>query len=202
MSKYSRPIRLRLWSQLATMYFLPSHVAVRAGPHAVAGLAGDDQLVAGHLADDLPADDLGVAGRSAVVVGEVEVGDAEVEGAEQAGAGDVRAAVAAEGLPAAERDRRQQESAASTAPVLHPAVVAAWVEWAFQPGGDSGRGEREGLFRSRHSVLLSHTWGHTYIIGAKSVGDDLDPWPLPLQGRGTQGTRCEEVPLPGSGKGD
>ena len=59
-------------------------LAVRAGPHVVAGLGGDDDLVAvGRevVGQDAAEVGLGAAGRRAVVVGQVEVGDAEVEGA-------------------------------------------------------------------------------------------------------------------------
>ena len=61
-------------------------LAVRAGPHVVAGLGGDDQLVAPRrevLAHEPAEVGLRGAGRRPVVVGEVEVGDAEVERAAQ-----------------------------------------------------------------------------------------------------------------------
>ena len=79
-------------------------LAVRAGPHVVARLGRDDQLVALRaqvLGQQAPEVDLGRAVRRAVVVGEVEVGDPEVEGAAQDRPLRVDRAVVAEVLPQA-----------------------------------------------------------------------------------------------------
>ena len=57
-------------------------ITVRPGPHVVAGLAGDDQLVAMGVKirlQDATKVRLGRAVRRAVVVGQVEVGDTAVE---------------------------------------------------------------------------------------------------------------------------
>ena len=102
-------------------------LAVRARPHVVAGLGGDDQLVAvGHevLAVQPAEVDLGRSVRRPVVVREVEVRDAEVERAAQDRALALDRPVVAEVVPEAERDRRQLEAAASAAAVRHQVVVA------------------------------------------------------------------------------
>jgi hypothetical protein len=101
-------------------------LAVRAGPHVVAGLGGDHELVAqggevgGHDAAEVL---LGRAGRRAVVIGEVEVRDAEVERAAQDRALVVERVVVAEVVPEPQRDGREQEAAAAGAPVGHRVVA-------------------------------------------------------------------------------
>ena len=85
-------------------------LAVGAGPHVVAGLGRDHELVAERRkssAMDAPEVDLGAAVGRPVVVGQVEVGDAEVERAAQDRAAVGQRAVVAEVLPQPERDRRQ-----------------------------------------------------------------------------------------------
>ena len=89
-------------------------LAVRPGPHVVAGLRRDHELVAvraqvvaQHAAERL----LGRAVRRAVVVREVEMGDAEVERAAEDRAARLERAVAAEVVPEPERDRGQLEAA-------------------------------------------------------------------------------------------
>jgi hypothetical protein len=114
-------------------------LAVRPRPHVVAGLGGDDQLVAEGrevLAEDAPEVQLGRAGRRAVVVGEVEVADAAVERAPQHRALGLERLVVAEVVPEAERDRRQLDAAAPAAAVgrLLVAVVS----------GDVGHGAHRG----------------------------------------------------------
>ena len=101
-------------------------LAVRAGPHQIAGLGGDDQLVAVRREvglQGLAEGGLGGAGRRAVVVGQVEVGDAEVEGAAQDGALGLDGPVGAEVVPQAERERGELQAAASGAPVGHVRVA-------------------------------------------------------------------------------
>ncbi|MCY1233054.1 hypothetical protein D9M72_455720 [compost metagenome] len=100
--------------------------AVRTGPHVIAGLGRDDQLVAqmGEIrAHDFAEGGLGRARRRAVIVGEVEMGDAEVEG----GAAHVDLAVmgrvAAEIVPEPQRDRRQLQAGAADAVKLHGVVA-------------------------------------------------------------------------------
>ena len=101
-------------------------VAVGSGPHVVARLAGDDELVAvgRQVLGEDPAEVLlrRPVGRP-VVVGQVEVGDAEVERAAQDGPARLQRPVAAEVLPQAERDRRELEAAAPTAPVGHRLIA-------------------------------------------------------------------------------
>jgi len=106
--------------------FAAAPFAIGAGPHPVAGLGRDDELVAiaGEiLLEDFAESGLGRAGRRAVVVGEVEMGDAEIEG----GAADIthvgaRAGLA-EILPEAERERRELQAAAAAAVVAHRVVA-------------------------------------------------------------------------------
>ena len=87
---------------------------VRPGPHVVAGLGRDDQLVAvrPEVARQDPAEVLlGRAVRRAVVVGQVEVRDPEVERPPQDLALRVDRPVVAEVVPQAERDGRQPQPA-------------------------------------------------------------------------------------------
>ena len=105
-----------------------AEVAVGAGPHVVAGLRRDHELVAEgrEILLQQGAERLlgGAVGR-AVVVGEVEVRDAEVEGAAHDRAARLERPVASEVLPEAERDRRQQQPAAAAAVVGHAVVAIA-----------------------------------------------------------------------------
>nr|GFD60898.1 hypothetical protein [Tanacetum cinerariifolium] len=69
--------------EAADEVFLGAPVAVRAIPHGVAGLGGDNQLVAvaGKIfLQNAPKIDFGRAGRRAVVIGQVEVRDAVIKG--------------------------------------------------------------------------------------------------------------------------
>jgi hypothetical protein len=83
-------------------------LAVGPGPHEVAGLRGDDELVAVRAEIEVQEAAhrlLGGAGGRAVVVGEIEVGHAPVEGATHDGAPVLERVHAAEVVPEAERDR-------------------------------------------------------------------------------------------------
>ena len=126
MSTYSRPIRRRLWSRLASRYLREPHSPYGPGPHVPAGLRRDDQLVAVAaevLGEDAPEVELRAAVRRPVVVGEVEVGDAEVECPAQDRAAVAQRAVVAEVLPQPERDRRELQAAAPAAAVGHRLVA-------------------------------------------------------------------------------
>ena len=82
-------------------------LAVGPGPHVVAGLGGDDQLVAvgREVGGQQPAEVLlGAAVGRPVVVGQVEMRDAEVERAADDRALRLERAVVAEVVPEAERD--------------------------------------------------------------------------------------------------
>ena len=99
---------MRLWSQLATRYLREPHSPYGPGPHQIAGLARDDQLVAVGaevLCEQQAEGFLGGAGRRAIVVGQVEVGDAQVEGAAQDRAAGFQDVDAAEVVPEAQRNR-------------------------------------------------------------------------------------------------
>jgi hypothetical protein len=83
--------------------------AVGAGPHIVAGLSRDHELVA--IGVEIRTEDtteilFGRAVWRAVIVGEVEMGDAPVEGATQNGALRLERVDAAEILPQPERNCR------------------------------------------------------------------------------------------------
>lgn len=96
--------------------FTGAEVAVRARPHRVAGLGGDDELVAigGEVfAENPPEGFLGGARDGAVVVREVEVCHAEVEGAQRDRARDGRVVDAPEIVPEAERDLREVQAGAA-----------------------------------------------------------------------------------------
>src|SRR5262249_49091563 len=102
-------------------------LSVRAGPHVVAGLRGDDQLVAvGAQIGREQATEvlLGGAVRRAVVVGQVEVRDAEVEGTPDDGAAEGERTVVAGVVPEPERDRGQLQAAPSATTVGHALVPA------------------------------------------------------------------------------
>ena len=105
-----------------------AEVAVGAGPHVVAGLGRDHELVAEGrevLLQQGAERLLGGAVGRAVVVGEVEVRDAEIERAAHDRAARLERTVASEVLPQAERDRRQQQPAAPAAVVGHAVVAIA-----------------------------------------------------------------------------
>ena len=101
-------------------------IAVGAGPHIVAGLGGDDELIAvgGEVLAEEAAEILfgGAVGR-AVIVGEVEVGDAEREGAAEHGAGVFEAVDAAEVVPETEGNGGQEETARAAAAIGHGVVA-------------------------------------------------------------------------------
>ncbi len=106
--------------------FARAEIAVRTGPHAVAGLGGDDQLVtvgAEILFEQQAERILGGAGHGTVVVGQVEVSDAQVEGAAGHGAGVLQPVDAAEVVPPAERDAGEFQSAAAHAGVWHAVIT-------------------------------------------------------------------------------
>ncbi len=97
-------------------------LAIGARPHVVAGLGGDDQLIAQARkfgAHDLAEGRLGAAGRRAVIVGEVEMGDAEIEGRAAHVDLAVMRRIAAEIVPEAERNGRQLQAGTARAVVLH-----------------------------------------------------------------------------------
>ena len=101
-------------------------LAVRAGPHVVARLRRDDELVAVRrevVAEQAAEVLLRGAVRRPVVVREVEVRDAEVERAPRDRADRVERTFVPEVLPEPERDGGQLEAAAPAAVVGHPLVA-------------------------------------------------------------------------------
>lgn len=101
-------------------------VAVWAGPHVVACLCGDYDLVA--VAAEAVAHDaaeilLGRAVDGAVVVGQIEVRDTAVEGREGGAAVDGIVVDAAEVVPQAERYAGQEQTAPAAAGILHRVVA-------------------------------------------------------------------------------
>src|SRR5438874_8572514 len=102
--------------------------AVRPGPHVVAGLAGDHQLVAvpGQIRLQNASEVFfGGAVRRAIVVRQVEMSDAQVEGAADYRALRLERAVMTEVLPEAKRDGGQEQATPSGSAVRHPCVAVA-----------------------------------------------------------------------------
>jgi hypothetical protein len=103
---------------------------VGPGPHVVASLRRDDQLVpVGPEVEREHAPEvlLGRTVRRSVVVGEIEVGDPEVEGAPDDLAARLEGEVVAEVVPETERQLWQLKSAAAGPPVLHLLVaIGCW----------------------------------------------------------------------------
>ena len=101
-------------------------VAVRALPHVVAGLGGNDQLVAVGLpvAQEMHAEAaLGFAVGRAVVVGEVKMRDAVVKRGAQDGLLRAKGRDIAEVVPQAQRQRGQLQAASAAAAVGHGVVA-------------------------------------------------------------------------------
>ncbi len=115
-----------------------AELAVRAGPHVVARLRRDHELVAVRpqiLLHQAAEGLLAGAVRRAVVVREIEVRDAEVERAAHDRATRLERPIVAEGLPESERDAGQLEPAPAAAPVGHAVVAIV--------GGDVRHGARD-----------------------------------------------------------
>ena len=96
--------------QAGEQIFARAPFAVGTGPHVIARLGGDDELVAVGmkiLFEQCPEGFLGGAGWRTVVVGEVEMRDAEIEGAAGDGTSVLEPVHAAEVVPPAQRDGRQ-----------------------------------------------------------------------------------------------
>ena len=103
-------------------------LSVRSGPHVVAGLGRDHQLVAvrPQVVGEHPSEvDLGRPVRWAVVVGEIEMGDPDIEGASDDRPLPLVRPVVAEVVPQPKRQRWQFESAAAAPPVRHRVVAVA-----------------------------------------------------------------------------
>ena len=120
----SKPLQALV--QRSDQILAAAEVAVRAGPHLIAGLGADDQLVAmrGEIrAQQLTHVALGGTGFRPVVVGQVEVGDAVVERGPGQLAHGLERRVVAEVVPAAQRDGRQLQAAVATAVVGHRVIA-------------------------------------------------------------------------------
>ena len=120
------PEPLEAGVEAAQQVLARTSVAVRAGPHVVAGLGGHDQLVSvrGQITvQNLAGVGLGRPVGRPVVVGQIEMGDPEVEGPGQHGPDLVRGSGVAEILPQAERDHRKFETAATASAVGHPVIA-------------------------------------------------------------------------------
>ena len=126
-------------------------LAVGAGPHVVAGLAGDDQLVAVGLEvalQVLAKIGLGAAVGRAVVVGQVEVGDAQVKGRAQHVALGLEGRSVAEVVPQAQRDGGELEAAFAAGAVGNLAVVALGLGVVMLHGGEVGTGKTRSVGRA------------------------------------------------------
>ncbi|MNH38209.1 hypothetical protein D3C79_992050 [compost metagenome] len=76
-----QPHALQALVQAGDQILFRTPVAVRARPHGVTGLRGDDQLIAPGFqvcAEDAAKVFLGGAGGRAIVIGQIEVGDAVI----------------------------------------------------------------------------------------------------------------------------
>ena len=126
-------------------------VAVRTGPHVVAGLGGDHQLVAvrPEVLGEHPAE-VGLRGSvgRAVVVGQVEMGDAEVERPPQDGPLGGQRIDVTEVLPEPERHRGQVQPAAADPAVGH--VVVAIVGGEIAHGAQSCSSRAWTVVQTRH----------------------------------------------------
>ena len=123
------------WSRLDSRYLREPNSPYGPGPHVPAGLGRKEKLVAvGReiLSEQLPEIRLGAAVGRPVVVREIEVADAEIERAPQDRALRLQRPVTAEVVPQPQRDQRQLDPAAPTAPVGHALVAVV--------GGDIGVG--------------------------------------------------------------
>jgi hypothetical protein len=117
--------------------FAAAAIAIRPRPHAVTGLAADDEFVAQPaeiFAQNAPDALFGSARRRAVVVGQVEMIDAAIESGKQHLAAVLvevvfvvdaigRCPNATEVVPAAKRNRRQFQAARATTPICHRVVT-------------------------------------------------------------------------------
>ena len=107
--------------------FAAAPFTIRTRPHVIAGLCGDEELVAVgpevfiHQASHRL---LGRAVDRPVVVGQVEMGDTVVEGVVGNLAATLVGVDASEVMPEAEAYLRQQHTRASATLILHPVVVA------------------------------------------------------------------------------
>ena len=113
-------------------------VAIRSGPHVVAGLRRDDELVpegAQVLLDEHAEVLLRRAVRRPVVVRQVEVGDPEVECAPDDRAARLERTVVPEVPPQTKGDRGQKQSAAAGAAVVHPLVARVGRRVGHSPRG-------------------------------------------------------------------
>ena len=112
--------------QAGQQVFATAEFAIGAGPHAVAGLGGDNHLIAigteiaGH---DLTEQLFGGAGRGAVIIGEIEMGDARIKGVTEDFHGRGVVAGATEILPQAQADHRQLQARAARVAVLHGVIA-------------------------------------------------------------------------------
>ena len=133
-------------------------VAVGPGPHVVAGLGRDDQLVAvgGEVGGEhAPEVLLGRPVGRAVVVGQVEVGDAEIERPPADRLLGRERPVVAEVVPQPERDGRQQQPAGAAPAIRHRVVAVLRRHGAHRP---SLRSAAEASSLSTHCGPHSAAW--------------------------------------------
>ena len=133
-------------------------LAVGAGPHVVAGLGGDHELVAvgGEVAaEDVAHVRLGRSVGRSVVVGQVEVRHAQVEGPAQDPAAVLARPVVAEVLPQPEGDGGEARAAAPATPVPHGRVP---VTRRFVDHHDHLRSRRR---PGRHRAAVAPRWTAT-----------------------------------------
>ena len=102
-------------------------IAVRSGPHHIAGLGTDEEFVAigGEIGVEQAAYRfLGGSGRRAVVVGQVEMGDAMVKGITADSPTLVKGHIGTKILPKPQTYLGQHDATAPTAGIGHAVIVA------------------------------------------------------------------------------
>ena len=107
---------------------LRAPIAVGPGPHRIARLRGDDELVAVRAQfarEHVAHENFRRTGRRAVVVGAVKVGDAVIERRQQHLARRLARVIVAEVVPCAQRNRGQAQPGRAAAPVFHAVVARA-----------------------------------------------------------------------------
>ena len=139
-----QPHALQALVKAGMQIFAAPPFAIGPGPHAVAGLRRDHELVAMVAeigGEDLAEGALGRARRRAIIVGKVEMDDAEVEGPPAHGTRILQRPVFAEIVPQAKGERRKLEPAPAGAAIEHGVVARAVrdVHGAFLSGCDQRR---------------------------------------------------------------
>src|SRR5664280_2570107 len=151
-------------------------VTVRPGPHVVASLRRDDQLIAVESQvrrEDPPEVLLRRAIGRPVVVRQVEVGDPEVERAVDDRALAVDRPAVPEVLPEAERDRGQEETAPTRSPVGHVVVArGSRYVWHAPILPPAGRGRPGTPTAPGPALRYGRRFAHQVDLDPRHLGQD------------------------------